>query len=78
MENESSWLAKMRKQLGLTQEDLARAMDVTPRTILNWENKHSEPRLTIRQTKALCRMLQIERVADIPDDLFSGETEATN
>lgn len=78
MKNESSWLAEMRKQLGLTQEDLARAIDVTPRTILNWENGHSEPRLTIRQTKALCRTLQIDRISEIPDDLFNGKSEVLN
>lgn len=70
MSNEDNWLVSMRKQLGLTQEDVAKALDVTTRTIINWENGHHEPRLTIKQTKSLCRVLGISLVEDLPDNLF--------
>lgn len=70
MGNEDNWLVSMRKQLGLTQDDVARALDVTTRTIINWENGHHEPRLTIRQVKKLCRVLQISTVDELPDNLF--------
>lgn len=78
MDSENNWFAKMRRQLGLTQEDVARAIDVTTRTIINWENGHHEPRLTIKQTKALCRILRISQVEDLPDDLFEEKGDSPN
>lgn len=65
--NENSWLNKMRKKYGFTQEYVADALGISPRTVLNWENGHHEPKLTIRQTKALCRLFQVS-IDEIPDD----------
>jgi DNA-binding XRE family transcriptional regulator len=56
----------MRAELGLTQADVATAIGVSERTVLNWENGHHEPKLTIKQVKALCKLLNtpIEQVPD--------------
>lgn len=64
---------RMRKALGLTQEAVAKALNVTTRTVINWEGGHHEPRLTIRQTKALCQLLGIESIKDLPDNIFEPE-----
>lgn len=77
MSNETNWLVRMRKGLGLTQEDVAKALDVTTRTIINWENGHHEPRLTLRQTKALCRLLQISQIEDMPDVFWTESSAET-
>lgn len=66
-DNHSNWLADYRQQLGLTQEQLAEALGVTDRSVLNWEHGRHEPKLTIRQTKALCSILGID-LKDIPDE----------
>jgi DNA-binding XRE family transcriptional regulator len=77
MSNESSIrFARMRKKLGLTQEAVADALNVTTRTIINWEGGHHEPRLTVRQTKALCLMLKITDIRDLPDNIFEEEQSA--
>lgn len=75
MSNESSIrFTRMRKKLGLTQEAVADALKVTTRTIINWEGGHHEPRLTVRQTKALCNLMGITDIRDLPDDLFEEES----
>ncbi|NJN88515.1 MAG: helix-turn-helix transcriptional regulator [Leptolyngbyaceae cyanobacterium SL_7_1] len=72
MDDESSvWFTRMRKDLGLTQEDVADALNVTTRTVINWERGHHEPRLTIRQVKALCTLLRVS-LDQIPDDFPNG------
>lgn len=53
-----SKLTKLRKRLGLTQKQVADAIGVTDQTVSNWEAGRFEPRLTISQTQALCRVLQ--------------------
>lgn len=73
MEEGKSWLANMREQLGLTQKDVADALGVDPRTVLNWENGHHEPRLTIRQTKALCNLLG-KSIHEIPDNFHEAKS----
>lgn len=66
-DNKANWFLDMRKELGLTQEEVAVALGVTPRTVLNWENGHHEPKLTIKQVKALCRLLQLS-LDQVPDE----------
>jgi len=51
-------LMQLRKRLGLTQKQVADAVGVTDQTVSNWEAGRFEPRLTIGQTQALCRILQ--------------------
>lgn len=69
-DEEKTGLPGLRKALGLTQEDIAKALGVSTRTVINWENGHHEPRLTIRQVKALCMLLKLP-IERIPDD-FTG------
>jgi DNA-binding XRE family transcriptional regulator len=68
-------LAQMREQLGLTQKQVADALGVDPRTVLNWENGHHEPRLTIRQVKSLCQLLG-KAIDEIPDNFSNGHTKS--
>ncbi|NJL40558.1 MAG: helix-turn-helix transcriptional regulator [Leptolyngbyaceae cyanobacterium SM1_4_3] len=61
-------LKRRRDELGLTQRDIAVAIDVSVQTISNWETgRFKEVRLTLPQVKALCRVLKWT-VEDLPDD----------
>ncbi len=56
--NSSRELMRLRKRLRLTQKQVADAVGVTDQTVSNWEAGRFEPRLTISQIQALCRVLQ--------------------
>ncbi len=56
--NSGRELMRLRKRLGLTQKQVADAVGVTDQTVSNWEAGRFEPRLTISQMQALCRVLQ--------------------
>ncbi len=58
---------KLREKVGLTQEAVALALGVTDHTIRNWEKGRAEPRLTIRQVKKLCQLLNCT-LDELPDD----------
>lgn len=61
-------LKKRRDELGLTQRDVAIAINVSVQTISNWETgRFKEVRLTLSQVKALCRVLQWS-IDDLPGD----------
>ncbi|HEY9657156.1 MAG TPA: helix-turn-helix transcriptional regulator [Allocoleopsis sp.] len=61
-------LKKRRDELGLTQRDVAIAINVSVQTISNWETgRFKEVRLTLPQVKALCRVLQWS-IDGLPDD----------
>jgi transcriptional regulator with XRE-family HTH domain len=64
--NESP-LKRRREQLGLTQRDIATALGKTDQTISNWETGVYEPKMTPREFKQLCELLQWV-LDDIPDD----------
>jgi transcriptional regulator with XRE-family HTH domain len=64
--NESP-LKRRREQLGLTQRDIATALGKTDQTISNWETGVYEPKMTPREFKQLCELLQWA-LDDIPDD----------
>lgn len=53
----SSLLARARKEIGITQTELARKLDVSIGSIKNWEYGASSP--NIAQIKDLCRILRI-------------------
>jgi DNA-binding XRE family transcriptional regulator len=66
-----SSLRKRREELGLTQRDIALALDKTVQTISNWETGLYEPKMTPREVKALCRLLKWS-LEEMPDDF--GQT----
>jgi DNA-binding XRE family transcriptional regulator len=47
-----------RLELRISQQKLADTLGVTRKTISSWENGHSEPNLTIKQFKALLKVLR--------------------
>ncbi len=66
-------LKKRRDELGLTQRDVAVAINVSVQTVSNWETgRFKEVRLTLPQVKALCRVLQWS-IDDLPDDFRPEE-----
>jgi DNA-binding XRE family transcriptional regulator len=64
--NQKSNLVSLRKELDLTQRAIAEALGVTEQTVRNWEQGKAIPRLTIPQTKVLCRLLK-RPIESIPD-----------
>mgnify|MGYP005851963063 CR=1 FL=1 len=60
-------LKQRREALGLTQRDVALALNKTVQTISNWETGIYEPKMTPREVKALCRLLHWN-LDDMPDD----------
>ena len=73
-----STLERLRKEAGLTQEELAKLIPdksgtktLNQRSISYWETGESKPELTIAQVKALCKALG-KSLDDLPDDLGSG------
>jgi transcriptional regulator with XRE-family HTH domain len=69
----TSALRKRREELGLTQRDIAQALDKTVQTISNWETGLYEPKMTPREVKALCRLLKWT-LEEMPDDF--GQTRS--
>lgn len=49
---------KKRKELGLTQRQIAETIGVTVQTVSNWENGLYSPKLTLEQVDRLCQILQ--------------------
>lgn len=70
-----SALKRRREELGLTQRDVAVAVDISVQTVSNWETgRYKEAKLTLPQVKALCRVLQWA-IADLPDELGPVEQQ---
>jgi transcriptional regulator with XRE-family HTH domain len=67
-QEQESALVRLRRSHGLTQKQIADALGITVQTVSNWEVGRAEPKLTIRQFKALLRVLQCS-VDELPDDL---------
>ena len=57
-EKEPLTLMKLRENAGMTQRQLAQALNLTVTTISSWENGRHEPRLTFSQTKLLMNVLK--------------------
>lgn len=56
-----------RESVGLTQKQIADAVGVTDQTVSNWERGVYIPRLTLRQTSKLCKILNlsVDELADL-------------
>jgi transcriptional regulator with XRE-family HTH domain len=63
-------LKDLRKRAGLSQEALARILDVSGKTVSNWERGMSIASLTIPQVKTLCEALGVT-LDELPDDFSS-------
>jgi transcriptional regulator with XRE-family HTH domain len=63
-------LKQLRERAGLSQEALARLLDVSSKTVSNWERGISIASLTVPQMKALCDALGIE-LNELPNDFSS-------
>jgi putative transcriptional regulator len=63
-------LKQLRKKAGLSQEALARLLDVSGKTVSNWERGMSIASLTVPQMKMLCEALGVE-LKELPDDFSS-------
>ncbi|MGF1515679.1 MAG: helix-turn-helix transcriptional regulator [Elainellaceae cyanobacterium] len=68
MRDQESAFSKLRQSRHLTQRQIADALGITVQTVSNWEVGRAEPKLTIRQFKALLQILDCS-VEDLPDDL---------
>ncbi len=67
LQSNESPLKRRREELGLTQRDIALALGKTDQTISNWETGIYEPKMTPREFKKLCAVLNWS-LADIPED----------
>ena len=56
-----------RMKIGMSQRDIARAMNVAPSTITRWENGHM--RIAAEKVAALAKILKLKR-SDLRPDLF--------
>ena len=70
--NMESKFVSIRIEAGLTQRAIAEALGVTEQAVRNWERGKNEPRLTIKQTKLLCKMLNLT-LDEMPDSFSSGD-----
>jgi transcriptional regulator with XRE-family HTH domain len=62
-------LKKLRDELGMSQEELARQLGISSRTVSRWEAGDNVPTFTIPQIKALARLLESKgkTIEDLPD-----------
>ena len=56
----SSKFMNKRKELNLTQRQVAETVGVTVQTVSNWETGTYQPKLTIEQTDKLCDVLKTD------------------
>lgn len=62
-------LELLREQAGKTQEEVAEALGVTDHTYRNWVKGRAIAKLTVRQIKTLCRVLNTP-LEEMPDDFY--------
>jgi len=65
-----AWLKLRRDIAKLTQEDVAKALNLTKQTVSNWEKGNTKPALNPYQTQKLCLVLGVSF-----DDLVKGFKE---
>ena len=68
--NLESRFVSLRINAGLTQKEIADALGVTEQTVRNWERGKIEARLTLAQTKLLCKLLG-KSLDELPDSFSS-------
>lgn len=67
----NTMLKQLRVRLGLSQEDLAKILDVSVFQVSRWENKKAEFSLNLRQIKKLIELLRAMGldIESLPDDI---------
>jgi putative transcriptional regulator len=70
-EGEESALRKLREELNMSQENLARELGISIQTVSRWESDKNVPTLTVQQMKVLDRLLKSisKSIGDLPDHL---------
>ena len=64
----SSLVKEVRRQLALSQEDLARELGVSYATVNRWENKLSKPsKLALAQLNAFCKRMIEAEMLNLPE-----------
>ncbi|BAY59792.1 helix-turn-helix domain protein (plasmid) [Leptolyngbya boryana NIES-2135] len=54
----AEWLHFQRHKKGIRQKELAKALNISHKTVSAWETGYSIPKLNPEQTKILCEMLE--------------------
>ena len=67
MSEQDSAFLQLRRSQHLTQKQIADALGITVQTVSNWEVGRAEPKLTVRQFKALLQILDCS-VEELPDE----------
>lgn len=65
LNNFSENLKSKRKQLGLTQKELAEIVGITPRTIQNYENKKTIPTSVVMESISIALNISLNRMLGI-------------
>ena len=68
----SEKLVKRRKELGLTQRQVAETVGVTVQTVSNWETGINLPKLTIPQVVKLCEVLNAD-IYELKEIFYENE-----
>jgi transcriptional regulator with XRE-family HTH domain len=68
-------IKKLREAAGLSQEDLARLVDVSVSTISRWERGLAEPTMTVYQMKAFCSAVN-KSLDDLPNSLITQRSHS--
>ncbi len=68
----NSPIKKLRETAELSQEELARLMDVSVSTISRWERGLTEPTMTVAQMKAFCQAIG-KTLDELPNALRAVE-----
>ncbi|MDV3352068.1 helix-turn-helix transcriptional regulator [Leptothoe sp. LEGE 181152] len=66
---------ELRKEKGVTQRQVAEALELSERTIIDWESGKRTPKLYVWQVKALCELLSVS-IFDMPNS-FAKEGVVT-
>lgn len=68
-------MRQIRKALGMTQMKFAQELGIQQTTVARWERGERSPMFTIRQVKALERLLKGigVKISDLPDELGKNQ-----
>ena len=70
LDRADSPLKRMRLNVKLTQDQLAKRLGVAVSTIRRWEKKQAEPTMTVAQMRKFCQAVERD-LEDLPDSLLS-------